>query len=213
MIGVPAAASSWLLCPVRADQNWRVAASTRRPLFSAVTAEPAWHRRLRRQRQAARVLLAVQRARAQATSHHGYGGGMATTQRTDDVLPGPKRPCWGCPCGEANNWASRLCCKGCAKQAPRRIAAAARAAAEKRFAGVALPASGIGSSPSPSSQRAKRALEYRYEAQEKRLRALEAELKRTGSAGPAPAALAAAGTRESSDRAASQRPRRRPGRL
>eukprot|EP00969_Alexandrium_andersonii_P226391 9997244-Alexandrium_andersonii.AAC.1 len=46
------------------------------------------------------------------------------------VLPGPRAPCWGCPCGHADNWACRLRCQRCDRPAPQRIADAARAAAK-----------------------------------------------------------------------------------
>ena len=44
------------------------------------------------------------------------------------VLRGPRRPNWGCGCGFAGNWASRLKCLECERPAPARIANAARRA-------------------------------------------------------------------------------------
>jgi len=51
-------------------------------------------------------------------------------QADKDVLPGPKSPVWGCSCGEAHNWASRLKCRGCSKAAPAAVRARAQAAAK-----------------------------------------------------------------------------------
>ncbi|CAK0871936.1 unnamed protein product, partial [Prorocentrum cordatum] len=56
------------------------------------------------------------------------------------VLPGPREPCWGCPCGHAGKWACRVRCQRCGKPAPQRIADAARAAAKKRPPREAVPA-------------------------------------------------------------------------
>ena len=57
---------------------------------AAITAEPAWHRRERRDRQAARGLLAVANAKALLRQHH--GGGMG----------GPRQK-------ELRDWACRTC--------------------------------------------------------------------------------------------------------
>ena len=40
------------------------------------------------------------------------------SQRGGEVLPGPRRPEWGCACGTDGNWASRLSCRSCGKAAP-----------------------------------------------------------------------------------------------
>lgn len=45
---------------------------------------------------------------------------------SDEVLRGPKSPCWGCTCGENNNWACRIVCRGCGREAPERIRTRAR---------------------------------------------------------------------------------------
>ena len=37
-----------------------------------------------------------------------------------DVLPGPRRPFWGCSCGHADNWACRVRCQRCGAAAPPR---------------------------------------------------------------------------------------------
>jgi hypothetical protein len=60
-----------------ANQHCRSALRCRR--LSPHTAEPAWHRRLRRKRQLARGVLAVQAARHLLAGHH--GGGMAPPKR------------------------------------------------------------------------------------------------------------------------------------
>ena len=46
------------------------------------------------------------------------------------VLSGPKTPHWGCNCGEASNWASRLNCRQCGRQASGKVVAAAKANAK-----------------------------------------------------------------------------------
>ena len=63
--------------------------------------------------------------------HSGWGnsrrdqGGTASTS----VLRGPKAPHWACgQCLYAENWASRLSCKGCGRNAPATIAGRARQA-------------------------------------------------------------------------------------
>eukprot|EP00973_Karenia_brevis_P066003 9173778-Karenia_brevis.AAC.1 len=53
----------------------------------------------------------------------------------DGFLQGPKKPFWGCSCGESSNFASRLECRGCGKPAPARIAKAAKAADAEARAG------------------------------------------------------------------------------
>ncbi len=60
VIGRASAAGSAPLAPLR--------------LRATTTGEPSWHRRLRRQRQAARALVAVDTARARLARHHGGGG-------------------------------------------------------------------------------------------------------------------------------------------
>ena len=56
-------------------------------------------------------------------------------------MAGPKKPWWGCKCGEGANWACRLACRACGRQAPRSIADAARANAE------AKPGAKVGGKP------------------------------------------------------------------
>ena len=62
------------------------------------------------------------------------GGGGRTT---GTVLPGPKQPHWGCKCGCATNWASRLACRQCGADAPRSISNKAHAAAQAQEQGRA----------------------------------------------------------------------------
>ena len=50
----------------------------------------------------------------------------------DDVLRGPKLPTWSCSCGQDGNWASRIICRGCGKNAPKSISEKARAAAKQQ---------------------------------------------------------------------------------
>ena len=44
------------------------------------------------------------------------------------MLCGPRRPFWSCGCGEADNFASRIACRSCRRDAPRSILNKARAA-------------------------------------------------------------------------------------
>ena len=44
------------------------------------------------------------------------------------VLSGPKSPCWKCGCGEPSNWACRIKCRHCGRDAPVKVVAAAKAA-------------------------------------------------------------------------------------
>ncbi len=91
------------------------------------TADPSWHRRARRQRQAARALLAVGRARRILEQHHSGGGarrietgGMAPAG--SDVLLGARKPSWSCSlCQTPDNWACRIRCRRCWREAPARI--------------------------------------------------------------------------------------------
>ena len=74
------------------------------------------------------MLLATAQAAERLARHH---GSMAPQSGwAQHVLNGPKMPHWGCSCGEAENWASRLQCRGCGKSAPGRVAAAAKEAAK-----------------------------------------------------------------------------------
>ena len=91
--------------------------------------EPAWHRRRRAQRAAARTLLRVQRASSLLAAHHSAQVVMPGAGNKDgSVLSGPKKPAWSCGCGCAGNWASRTSCRDCGRGAPRSILDRARAA-------------------------------------------------------------------------------------
>jgi len=57
-----------------------------------------------------------------------------------DVLPGPRLPPWGCRCGCADNWASRVACRQCGGPAAQKTIQAARKAAA---AEAKAPATGL----------------------------------------------------------------------
>ncbi len=61
-----------------------------------------------------------------ASNAHGTSHGKAGAAPA--VLNGPKQPYWGCSCGAADNWASRVACRTCGRGAPARIRKAAEAA-------------------------------------------------------------------------------------
>ena len=52
------------------------------------------------------------------------------------VLWGPKTPVWGCRCGQSDNFASRIECRGCGKPAPRTVLDKAKAADAERGTGA-----------------------------------------------------------------------------
>ncbi len=104
------------------------------------TWEPAWHRRARSQRAHARTLLRLGKATELLSAHHSAQRDMGKNSRAKQlgsgsgkpelaVLPGPRKPLWGCSCGCADNWACRLRCHRCERPAPQTTADAARAAA------------------------------------------------------------------------------------
>ena len=65
-------------------------------------------------------------ARGSGRDRPGTGGDRADAGSSEPVvLRGPKFPTWGCACGTDGNWASRVVCRGCRRQAPTRILAAA----------------------------------------------------------------------------------------
>lgn len=81
-------------------------------------------------------------------------------------------PHWGCACGEASNWASRLVCRACGKHAPRSVADRAREAEGTK--GTPAPAP---STPSPPSRRTGEAdLAGRLAAEERRRKEAEQKL-------------------------------------
>ena len=121
----------------------------RRPLL-----EPSWHRRQRRARGQARLLVRLGSAAGLLSAHHSAQRQPGMQQRSNGargakgnppggragdpaVLPGPRAPLWSCgPCGKADNWACRVARRGCGRDAPRRIQAAARTAAQVHLAKV-----------------------------------------------------------------------------
>ncbi len=104
--------------------------------------EPAWHRRQRRRRAQARVLVRVAAAKALLSGHHSAqhrgGDGASMYKRVAFIPDVPRgvhpsrgiRP-WSCHCGEADNWLCRPRCKGCGREQPRSIAAEAKRVAEQ----------------------------------------------------------------------------------
>ena len=57
-------------------------------------------------------------------------------EKSSEVLPGPKTPLWCCQCGESNNWACRIRCKGkgCNRSAAQSVINKARADAKQQAA-------------------------------------------------------------------------------
>ena len=96
-----------------------------------------------------------------------------------DVLCGPKSPSWSCGCGQSGNFASRVRCRGCKRDAPARI----RTAAEKAHKRDAFappvsshaPPRGAWKDGAPGDDRLRRL--------EARLKSLEAENKSLRSTG------------------------------
>ena len=82
------------------------------------------------------------------------------------VLRGPTSPTWCCSCGVAGNWASRVRCRGCNKQAPARI----RSDAEKAAKSVA-------STPAAVQPRQPRGAWTHGHPDKGRLRQLEEQLR------------------------------------
>ena len=106
------------------------------------TGESSWHCRARRQRQSARGLIALTRARRLLERHHGggvpssdmapgahkkvQGGGQS---QDGGVLRGPNQPYWICSsCCDGRNWACRIQCRTCHTDATSKVSKAARAA-------------------------------------------------------------------------------------
>ena len=95
------------------------------------------------------------------------------TNKNGDVLRGPKTPLWCCGCGEDANWASRLRCRTCGRDAPARI----RASAQKADKEAKLVPKGS-PQPMPQGKWASGAPESgRFQKLEARLKTLEAENK------------------------------------
>ena len=86
--------------------------------------------------------------------------------KDDAVLCGPKSPTWSCGCGQSCNFASRIRCRGCNRDAPGRI----RAAAEKAHKQAAT-------APKVQSHQLPRGAWKNGAPDDGRLRKLEARLK------------------------------------
>ena len=65
----------------------------------------------------------------------GEGGPASICEEGQVVLAGPRTPPWSCgSCGQADNWRSRLVCRGCGREAPAGVRAKAYAAAKEATA-------------------------------------------------------------------------------
>ena len=111
--------------------------------------EPAWHRKDRRERADARVLVRLGRAAKLLGAHHSAQRAPRdpSAMRWDgpDVVKGaPKEPPWGCgSCGEVSNWACRAKCRGngCRREAPNHVLSKLRVALASANAGAGNVAS------------------------------------------------------------------------
>jgi len=88
--------------------------SASRHRFSATTAEPAWHRRARRDRARARAITTLASARGLLAQHHGSGQTQVEDMRSHDE----KRPAWRCRTCKVQgqpfvNFGHRLSCHRC----------------------------------------------------------------------------------------------------
>jgi len=154
------------------------AGRVRAGIFGATPAgEPAWHRRERQRRQAARGVVALANARGALRRHH--GGGMAPSGAD-------KSPCWGCgKCGFATNWASRDRCHKCDAVAPTKARDRARELTRKRQTAKAQrdPAPRGGSStsgggtPGADSAQAVRQVKQQLDAERRKHAAESKKLK------------------------------------
>lgn len=140
----------------------------------AETAEPAWHRRLRRERQHARGVLVLERARRSLAGHHGstMPAPPPSSQQAPGkrILRGPRKPFWGCGgCGQDENWACRTACRDCGKGAPRSVVDKAREADKK--------AASVAKDQAPPSRRTPEAdLARRLAAEERKRKELEQKI-------------------------------------
>ena len=114
------------------------ATSLRTARFATATAEPAWHRRERNKRAAARALLRVQSVATLLAQHHSAQRMPAPEAQWvrhaaahNFMLPGPRTPHWKCSCGFADNFACRIQCKSCNKPAGKKVKDAAILAANR----------------------------------------------------------------------------------
>ena len=135
----------------------------------------------------------------QQRQHNGRSVGSKYDQGRE-VLPGPNTPVWCCACGEGNNWASRIKCKGkaCSRNAPQSVVNTAKAAAKQ----LATSDSGPRAPPCPtqSSRLTKEHLEY--EALKKECEALKKTLKSQAALQPTARGGEVGGSEEASDDAA-----------
>ena len=86
--------------------------------------------------------------------------------KDDAILQGPKSPTWSCGCGQAGNFACRIRCRGCNRDAPARIRTSAEKANKES---VAVPK--VSAHPQP------RGYWQQSAPKDQRLRKLEARLK------------------------------------
>ena len=138
-----------------------------------------------------------QRNGRQQRQHNGRSVGSKDDQGRE-VLPGPKKPVWCCACGEGNNWASRIKCKGCNRNAPQSVVNRAKAAAKQRAASDSGPRAPP--CPTQSSRPTKEHLEY--EALKKECEALKKTLKSQATLQPTAGGGEVGGAEEASDDAA-----------
>ena len=91
------------------------------------------------------------------------------------MLPGPKTPLWCCQCGESNNWACRIRCKGkgCNRSAAQSVINKARAAAKQQAA------SGYGAWTTPCPTQSGRPSKERLECEalKKEIEAIKKAIK------------------------------------
>jgi len=75
---------------------------------------------LRRERAHDRALVLLAKANFRLGRHHGSASDPRLPMGASykDVLQGKTTPHWGCGCGYAENWASRIRCLKCQKEAP-----------------------------------------------------------------------------------------------
>jgi hypothetical protein len=102
-------------------------ARTLRYVVKTAETEPAAHRRQRRKRADARVLLRLGSAAGLLAKHHSAQRQPAMTNGVGEkwypiVLRGPREPLWECHgCGVHDNWACRTECRGCTARPPKPV--------------------------------------------------------------------------------------------
>jgi hypothetical protein len=119
--------------------------------------EPAWHRRQRRARAQARVLVRVASAQSLLAAHHSAqrrtvpsvsysptsntsmaNGSTYAPAGASRLVPGaPRFPLWGCgKCGGDGNWGDRSSCRFCHAEAPFTVRRRQREAQEGKQEGT-----------------------------------------------------------------------------